>query len=424
MRHVLYFLAALFVAVGAAFFLREMLVINRDPGYVLIGYRDWSMETSLIVFGVLVLLAFILFHLALRLIGGFIGLPRKIKQKGMQIKDASSQRALVAGLIDSAEGNWEKAEQVLIKHASDSAAPLIHYLTAARAAQSRGALEKRDEYLRLAYESSPDAEIAVGLTQAELHLSHKQFDQALESLTRLKSIAPSHASVLKLLHRTYEQLGDWEGLRKLIPALHKNKVLMEAEVKLLETETFSALLKKKAEEGNPAELKALWQSVPAHIRQMSGVEPVYYAAMIEAGTGAEIEPELRATLARDWKPTLLVLYGCIDSADAAAQLKAAESWLKEHPRDAVLLRVIGKLSLKSGDRAKAERYLAASIGIEPSVEAYQQLGDLFLEEGDAKKASECYKRGLQLASSEVVKRAEEISSDYLEDAARAEAAAS
>ncbi|MEN8259262.1 MAG: heme biosynthesis HemY N-terminal domain-containing protein [Pseudomonadota bacterium] len=419
MRNVIYFLSALLLAVVAAFFLREMLVEQKDPGYVLIGYGHWSIETSLFVFGVILLVVFIALYISIRLVTNMVTLPKKIKQKTGKIKDIRSQQALIAGLIDSAEGNWEKAEKALIKHATDSGTPLLHYLTAARAAQSRGALEKRDQYLRMAYESDPQAEIAVGLTQAELHLSHKQFDQALESLTRLKSIAPTHATVLKLLHQTYEHLSDWEAIQKLLPALHKNKVLIEAEVKLLETETVCELIKKKAETGDPAALRAFWESVPRHIQEMSGVQPLYLAAMIESGAGSEIEQDLCAALAREWSETLLVLYGCINSDDSFAQMTTAETWLKEHPHDAVLLRVLGKLGLKSGDRERAERYLTASVGIEPSVEAYQLLGDLFIAGGDAGKASECYKRGLQLASSEVVKQVEDMSSDYLEEVSAA-----
>jgi len=117
---------------------------------------------------------------------------------------------LIAGLVDSAEGNWEKAEKILIKHASHSGAPLIHYLTAARAAQSRGAFDKRDEYLQKAAAQAPGSDVAIGLTQAELHLSGNQFEQALETLTKLQSIDPTHASVLKLLHQTYRHIGDWK----------------------------------------------------------------------------------------------------------------------------------------------------------------------------------------------------------------------
>jgi HemY protein len=115
-------------------------------------------------------------------------------------------------------------------------------LTAARAAQSRGAIDKRDEYLQIAAQHGDDAEVAVGLTQAELNLSGKQFDQALETLTRLQSINPTHANVLRLLHKTYQHLGDWHALRSLIPVLNKQKVLMEAELNPVEAEVFSNLL--------------------------------------------------------------------------------------------------------------------------------------------------------------------------------------
>lgn len=159
-----------------------------------------------------------------------------------------SQQALIKGLVDSAEGNWESAEDILIKHASHSGAPLIHYLTAARAAQSRGAFDKRDEYLQFAAEHGNNSEIAVGLTQAELNLSGQQYTEALETLTRLHSINPMQASVLRLLHLTYQQLGDWQALRSLIPSLTTHKILMEAELKLVETEVFSNLLKQAAEQ--------------------------------------------------------------------------------------------------------------------------------------------------------------------------------
>jgi len=66
-----------------------------------------------------------------------------------------------------------------------------------------------------------------------------------------------------MLHQTYQQLGDWQAIRKLLPALHENKVFMEAEIKLLEVETFSLLLKEAAETSNANEIQELWNSIPA-----------------------------------------------------------------------------------------------------------------------------------------------------------------
>ena len=403
MRYFIYLLLALMVAVGVAFFLQQGLE-GHDPGYVLIGVGKWVLETSLYVMGLVAALGFIAFYLIVRLFARVMHLPKHLKQKKSEAGSARSQEALVAGLIDSAEGNWEQAEKSLIRHAANSGAPLMHYLTAAKAAQQRGAYEKRDEYLRLAYESTPGSELAVGLTEAELHLSHNQFDKALDSLRYLESLAPSHAAVLRLLHKTYEKMEDWEAIRKLIPSLHKNKVLMEAELKLLETETYSSLLKQQAEQQDPEALKSIWQTVPGHIKTMPGLHAVYFAAMIEAGAGAEIEQALGDELKKEWNETLVVLYGCIESNDSKAQLSAAEKWLRQHPHDAILLRMLGKLSRRCQLNDKAEQYLSASLELEPSVDGYLFLGDLLAEQGDMERSNANYRTGLLLSSDEVVKQ--------------------
>jgi HemY protein len=409
MKNLMYFLGSLFIAIATAFATYKWLGGFENPGYVLIGIGYWSMETSLIIFAVSLIMGFFVLYIFFRFLGWLLRLPGHIKNRGKTIKFNRSQEALIAGLVDSAEGNWEKAEKVLIKHASHSGAPLIHYLTAARAAQSRGALDKRDEYLNKAATQAPGSDVAIGLTQAELHLSEKQFGQALETLTRLHSIDPSHASVLKLLHQAYQQAGDWEGVRKLIPSLNTNKVLMEAEIKLLETEVFSKLLKQAAKRGNVDDIESLWAEIPEHIKTVKGVSAIYFAAMIDAGAGAKVEGALARALSTTWDQTLVVLYGNIQSVDIARQLETAEQWLPMHPRDAVFLTVLGKLSMKSNGSQKARTYLTKSISIDPSVQAYQIFGDLLFSLGDKDGASECYKQGLELASNAIISQIDSIS---------------
>jgi HemY protein len=354
-------------------------------------------------------LAFFGLYVFFRLLGWLVRLPGQMKVGRKTIKFNRSQEALIAGLVDSAAGNWESAEKILIKHASNSGAPLLHYLTAARAAQSRGAMDKRDEYLKKAADQSDGSNIAVGLTQAELHLSANQFDQAIETLSKLNSIDPTHGTVLKLMHQTYQHIGDWEGLLKLIPALHKNKILMEAEVKLLETETFSHLLKQAAASHDEARIQTVWQSIPLYIQNLRDVFTIYFAAMISVGAGAKIEPLLVKKVTEQWNETLIEIFASIENSDSASQLVIAERWLLSYPDNAVLLRVLGKICLRSQDTEKAMKYLSRSLDSEPTVAAYHMLGDLFFDLDDKDKASKCYKRGLELAASEVVNNAETIS---------------
>ncbi len=401
-RKIVFSLAAFFIALGVVFFAYRWLAAHGNAGYVIIGIHQWVLETSLYVMAVAVAIGFVLFYVLIRLLARALSLPKTLKKRGSEQRSRRSQEALIAGLLETTEGNWEKAERNLIRHAADSGTPLINYLTAARAAHSRGAHEQRDEYLKMAHESTPKAELAVAITRAELQLSTRQFDEALESLTHLNRIAPSHAAVLRLTHQIYAQMEDWEALHRLIPALHKNKVLMEVEIRRLETETYTALLKRRAEARDPVVLRELWAHIPQHIRELPSIESLYCAAMIEAKAGVEVEEILRLALGRDWNETLLVLYGCIQMADTEGQLHHAENWLNIHPRDAVLLRVLGKLALRIKQREKARDYLQRSLDAEPSVEAYQLMGDLLFARKDYSEASNYYRKGLIFASSEVV----------------------
>lgn len=393
------FLAAL----GAAFAALHYLATHGGSGYVIVGVGHWSVETSLLFASTVLAATFLLLYFAIRLAVTAWRLPKILKTRGHEQRSRRSQEALLTGLIESAEGNFETAEKHLIRHAANSGVPLINYLTAARAAQSRGALEQRDEYLRMAQETMPEAELAIGLTKAELQLSNQQFEEALENLTHLEKLAPSHATVLRLKHQALSRAEDWEGLSRLIPNLHANKVLLEAEIKLLEAETYSALIKQKAENRDAAALRNLWlEDVPEHIRKSIGIQQLYYAAMIEAGADAEVEPLVRQALGKEWSETLLVLYGCIHLSDAAQQLATAEGWLPSHANDAILLRVLGKLSLRAGELEKAKLYLKSSLSAEPSVEAYQLMGDVLLKQKDPATACQFFRNGLLFASNEVV----------------------
>lgn len=409
MKNLLYFLGSLAVALVAAFLVHYWLSSNDDPGYVLLGFGGWSLETSMVFFAVGSVLAFFTLYVFFRFLGWLMRLPSQMKAGSKTIKFNRSQEALIAGLVDSAAGNWESAEKILIKHASNSGAPLLHYLTAARAAQSRGAMDKRDEYLQKAADQSNGSDIAIGLTQAELHLSAKQFDQAIETLSKLNSMDPTHGAVLKLLHQTYQHIGDWEGLLKLIPSLHKNKILMEAEVKLLETETFSRLLKQAASGNDEARIQTVWESVPPYIQSVRDIFTIYFAAMINAGAGAKIEELLVKKVSEHWSDTLVEIFASIENSDAANQLITAERWLLSYPDNAVLLRTLGKICIRNQNIEKAMKYLSRSLDSEPTVAAYHMLGDLFFGMDDKDKASKCYKRGLELAASDVISNAEAIS---------------
>ena len=204
-----------------------------------------------------------------------------------------------------------------------------------------------------------------------------------------------------MMHQAYQHLGDWEGLSRLLPSLQQNKVLMETEVKLLQTQAYSSLLKKAAEQ-------SCWNDIPDHIKALPGIANIYFAAMISVGAGARIEEAVIAQLGKHWDPTSLELYSNIETDHIAKQLQAAEQWLAVYPNDSALLKVLGKLAYKVGQMEKAEQYLLKSLNIDSSVGACQLLAEVMYNKGDKDKACDYFKRGLELASSEVITQVETI----------------
>ena len=130
--------------------------------------------------------------------------------------------------------------------------------------------------------------------------------------------------------------------------------------------------------------------------------------MIGAGACESVEPAMLKQLGRRWDDTLLVLLANVETSDSAKQLQSIEQWLAVHPANAVLLRVLGKLALKVEQMEKAEQYLLKSLNIEPSVAAYQLLGEVQFSRGEKDLACESFKRGLLLASDEVVGNIEAV----------------
>jgi HemY protein len=372
------------------------------------------------VFAIALSLAFMLLYLLARTLILLMKSPAMIKQSTLTKKQSMSQHALVASLVDSAEGHWEKAENTLIKHAANSATPLIHYLTAARTAQSRGALDKRNDYLRQAYDSTPDSDIIVGLTKAELHLSADEYDNALDTLTRLDQISPDHPVVQRLLHDTYEKLNDWEAIHQLLPGLQKNKKLVDMDLQTTEQQSYRERLKQTVSNNNPEQIKDFWNTTPNHIKRDPGVNAIYFASMIESNNSQDVEKELHKALSKHWDENLVELLGSIQSTDPEKQLKQTEKYLKKHTDDAILQCILGRICLRQNKLDEATAYLKTSIQLHPSVTAYQLLGNVFTQQAQLETANDYYRNGLVLASEETVTETNSLNTEDQIDLPEAE----
>lgn len=371
------------------------LMLEQDPGLVRIYYGDSAVEMTLAVFALLCIGSLLALWLAATIIIWIWEFPSRLRARLARRRQLQARRALTRGLIEIAEGRWREGEKRLVRSARHSDVPLINYLAAARAAQLLEEDERRDNYLRAAHESTPQANIAVLLTQAELQIAHGQIEHALATLRQLQEQSPGHAYGLKLLARVYEALGEWRNLEELLPRLRKTNVIKPGELERLEVRAVQEAFRSASSEG-PTVLENVWRNTPRRLRKKHEVVRAYAIELLRNDAGDRAEAVLRDALKSNWNDELVLLYSETRSSQPEKQLGRVESWLKEHGDSAALLFAAGHLCAVNKLWGKARSYLESSARLEPRARTYQRLGRLLQELGQPEAAMQAFRKGLEL----------------------------
>jgi HemY protein len=367
-----------------------------DPGFIVIGRGTWTVETSLLTFILMLVLGGFSFYSFILLLLNLLRLPWKLFHNRSVHQQAKARDSLVYGLLALIQGQWQKAEKVLLKTISLGELSILHYLGAAYAASEQENSSGVANYIEKAQENLPKKEaVAITLFDAKLELQHENYSVALEKAQAAYSLAPKHNEVLLLLVKLYVQLTDWQALLKLLPEVRKYKALPVEQFHDLENRANIALIQDLLRT-NPLKANQIWSQIPKATRLRPILLKVYVEHLIAAGDAMAAEPLLREALKYQWDNDLVTLYGALETANTSQQITYAESWLRHHDKDAVLLTTLGHLCLRNRLLGKAQQYLEASVKLQPSAKVFQILGDLFVQTGELAEANEYYRRGLQL----------------------------
>ncbi len=362
-----------------------------DPGYVVINFRGYLIEMNVPI----LLLLFAITVFTTWLIVKLLRAPRKLGEAAGRYRAGQAGQRLTRGVIEVAEGNFAKGERLLASAADVSDAPLLNYLQAARAAHLLGQHERRDGWLRRAYENMPEAANAVLLTQAELQLDQSQYEPALATLRQIEENSPDHSYALALLGRLYYRLEDWTHLSEILPRLKKFGRLDDATLSKWSLRVHRENLESAAD-GEAVALAR--KQVPKDLKKDIDLLEAYYGGLIRTGMHEKAEKELAADLRREWRPRLVRLFGIVEGIDPPRQLKKAENWLKKHGEDPDLLLAAARLCLRNELWGKARSYLETVISIRPTPEAYQDYGSLLTQLGEGDAAADAYRSGLGLVA--------------------------
>ncbi len=376
--------------------LAVVMAVREYPGFVMVRFLDWTIETTLWFASVALLVIVVAIYYAVRFLRGMLRLPDTLHGRSVNRRHGKARKHLNLGLIDLAEGRFAQAEQQLMRQITYSESPLVHYLAAARAAQLQGKHDARDNFLKAAHEANPEAELAIGVTQAELQLAADQNEQALATLSHLHGVAPRHDHVTRLLARAYRETGDWSSLVGILPDLRRRKLLDEGRLHKLEIAGYCGVLEQA--EGNEQAFKETWGKLPKALQGDPQMLYFYFDRLArQRWTGSNAEQLLVKTLENQWDNSLIEVFGRYEARDTNAQLTRVEAWLDDFGHNENLLLALGRIAMRARLWGKAQGYLEASIGARPTPAACLALAELLeqhLQQPD--QAARYYQQGLRL----------------------------
>ncbi len=361
-------------------------MFKSDPGHVLINFGDWTVETSVLVLAT----ALLVLWFAVQIIAWFWRIPVVTARR---MREQRAFKQLEKGLLALTEGDWSAAEKALEKSASVQGKTTAHYLAAAQAADGQDAHERREYYLEQADSGGAKKRFLVELTRARMLLENGNHADALPILKELQKRRRKHPQVLDLLLRCYRELGKWDELQELLPALGKASVIDDDQVLALQEEI--AVNRLRSAESAEV-LQTAWKHIPRAMRHHGAVVGAFAGGASRLEQAELAEPVITASLKNEWSPGLVLRYGEAGEGDSSKRMKQCEKWLKQHPDDASLHLSLGRLCAGESLWGKAREHMIKSLELEPSSLGYDALGQLLERQGELEPAMTCFRNALRM----------------------------
>lgn len=387
-------------------------LILDDPGYVLVTWKQWVLETSLWIALAATAVAFLVLLFALGVLGTLADTVTQWQERRTAERERQARQLTERGLAQYAEADWRKATSTLMKAAELVDAPLLVRLTCARAAEEDGRADLAEQILREARTQAGEAAALVDIRIASLRLRQGDATGARLILEKLREHLPKHPRALHLLADTYQRLGAWPALTGILPSL--KKLMDEKRWLELGREAWqSHLTGISTEAGFPSRksrieaMMSAWRSAPAEFRADAAVVGCMADLLVQLDTPGEayaaLERAINTSVGGDLPDELVMRFGRLDAEKPEEQLVIIEKWLAMRPTHPALLLAAGRISLRNKLWGKARDYFEASAAREATAESCAELVRLYSRLGENGKAEQFLRRHAEITGMDLPK---------------------
>lgn len=363
-------------------------------GYVMIAVADYTIEMSVVTASVLAVIFYFLLLLTENVLSRLFSVRRGLRGWWGNRRYVKAQRQTHKGMAALVEGKYQRAEHLMLRSAQQSELPLLNYLSAAEAAHAQGEYQKRDDYLQKAEESDPQAQLAIQLTQVRLLQDQGEWQQSRELLEPLHQRWPQHAQILQRLRAVYQAQQLWQAELALLPALHKQHLLNDADFNNAQAQCYQAQFRHILQEQDETALLAFWQQQPRTIRHTHSLQLVLIDCLIEAQQSQAAFELLAPLLRKQADENLWRRCAHLQLHDCSGLLKLLLNHLKQHPQSAPLLSALGHIYYQQQQYVLAQGYLERSVSLQPTAADQRALAGIMEHQRLFEKAAEYYRLSL------------------------------
>lgn len=385
-------LILILVILAAALLLGPQLADHQ--GYVMIAVAGYTIEMSVVTAVVIAFVFYLLLLLTEALLSRLFSVRRGIRGWWSNHRYQKAQRQTQKGMTALAEGEYQRAEHLMLRSAEQSDLPLLNYLSAAEAAHAQSEYQKRDEYLQKAAELDPQSQLAIQLTQVRLLQDQGEWLRSRELLEQLRLRWPHHPQVLQRLYSIYQSQHAWQDALTMLPALRKQQLLTEDEFQVEQEKCYQALFNRYLQEQDESALLTFWQGQPRTVRHTERLKLALIDSLIQHQHHQAACEQLLPLLRKQADDTLWLRCQRLQLADPAALLQLLLRQLKQHPQSAALLSALGHIYYHQGQFVLAQGYLERSLALQPSATEQRTLAAIMEQQRLFEKAAEYYRLSL------------------------------
>ena len=385
----------------ALFAVAVALAGRYGSGYVVMVMPPWRVELSVMLFAIIIAVAFAATYAFLRFAGWVYRLRRVLRAKRKERQRNKSRIALYSSLKSLFSGQFRLAEQyargaMSANEAHDGTRDLAAAV-AAWAAHEGGNSDAAVPYLERI--RSAGASEMRDASKAYMLLSEGRAKDALTLLKDLAVTAPKNPGVLKMKVEAEVAEKAWEDVLASLGPLTKSGLMPASAAQQLRLNAELNLIKSRP--ANRDLIMSTWESVSPESRHDVAIAVTVARRLIGLGCGNDAKDVIDATIdargSAGWDSSLAAAYADCKSDSTLAQIERAERWLRQHARDPVLLATLGKLCMRQALWGKAQSYLEASVALEPTLDAHMTLARLMEQIGKRDEAIRHIRRSAELA---------------------------